>query len=146
MQTLFIVIYFLYRWHTVTYAICQRRSKKLEIARPELHPIPVKSTWHHIGVHFVGPLSPPSSSENRYILTLTDYFSKLACVRALPSKEAEGMVNALKDIFFISGIPAVITSEEGTEFKNRLNSALMSELGITHRLTSCYHPQANGLD
>ena len=94
--------------------ICQRQSKNLEIARPELHPIPVKSTWHHIGVDFVGPLSPPSSG-NRYILTLTDYFSKFACVRALHSMEA-GVVNALKDIF-IFGIPAVITTDQGTEFK-----------------------------
>ena len=23
---------------------------------PELHPIPVKSPWNHIGIHFVGPL------------------------------------------------------------------------------------------
>lgn len=107
--------------------ICQRQSKKLEIARPELDPVPVKCTWHHIGVDFVGPLSPPFSSGNRYILTLTDYFSKFSCATALPSKEAEGVVKALKGIFFMFGIPAVITTDQGTEFKNRLNSALSWE-------------------
>ena len=43
------------------------------------------------------------------------------------------------------GIPAALTTDQGSEFKNELNANLMNALGISHRLTSCYHPQANGL-
>ena len=49
--------------------VCQRMNKKVVVDRPELHPIPVKSTWYH-GIDFVGPISPPSSTGNRYIMTV----------------------------------------------------------------------------
>ena len=73
-------------------------SKKLQIARPELHPIPVKSPWHHIGVDFVGPISPESAQGNRYILTMCDYFTKFAWAKPLPSKEASRVAQSLKEV------------------------------------------------
>ena len=51
-------------------------NKKMDIERPELHPIPVKAPWHHLGMDFVGPISPPAQSGNRYVLTISDYFTK----------------------------------------------------------------------
>lgn len=44
------------------------------------------------------------------------------------------------------GLPAVITSDQGKEFHNSLNRELMGAFGVDHRLTTAYHPQANGLD
>ena len=49
-------------------------------------------------------------------------------------------------LFFIMGLPAVITTDRGTEFRNSLNAELMKAFRIDHRLTTAYHPQANGLD
>ena len=43
-------------------------------------------------------------------------------------------------------MPSVITTDQGKEFKNALNKKMMEEFGIKHRLTTAYHPQANGLD
>ena len=39
------------------------------------------------------------------------------------------------------GLPQVLTTDQGTEFKNELNDELMQILGIEHRLTTAYHPQ-----
>ena len=44
------------------------------------------------------------------------------------------------------GLPSVITTDQGSEFRNEVNAALMITFGIKHRLTTAYHPQANGLD
>ena len=66
---------------------------------PELHPIPVKSPWHHIGIDFVGPLTPVSLKGNRYILTISDYFSKFANAIALPDKTALGVSRALFKVY-----------------------------------------------
>ena len=44
------------------------------------------------------------------------------------------------------GIPAVITTDQGKEFHNKLNKGFEVEMGIDHRFTTAYHPQANGLD
>ena len=131
--------------------VCQRMNKKLTLERPELHPVPVKSPWHHLGMDFVGPISPPSQSGNRYILTLSDYFTKFAWAKAMPTKEAMNVVSALREVstvilchhfipiiiyvaisnflflfasifqlFFIMGLPSVMTTDQGREFHNRL--------------------------
>ena len=39
------------------------------------------------------------------------------------------------------GIPRVITTDQGSEFRNELNKELASLLGVQHRLTTAYHPQ-----
>ena len=65
--------------------VCQRTSRKLNIVDPELHPVPVVSPWHHIGVDFIGLLLR-SSQGCQYILTISDYFSKY--VLAIPIRQA----------------------------------------------------------
>ena len=64
---------------------CQRMNK-ISSTTPELQPIPVKSPWYHIGIDFVGPITPLSHNGNRYILTLSDYFTKWVEAVALPLK------------------------------------------------------------
>ena len=76
-------------------------NKKVNMARPELHPIPVKSPWYHLGIGFIGPYSPPSASGNKYVLTVSDYFTKFVWVKALPTKEASGVAQALREVRFM---------------------------------------------
>ncbi len=42
-------------------------------------------------------------------------------------------------------VPAVITSDRGTQFTSQVWSILCRKLGITHTTTTAYHPQSNGL-
>ena len=53
---------------------CQKMNSKLTTATPELHPVPVQSSWFHLGMDFIGPISPVSSKRNRFILAISDYF------------------------------------------------------------------------
>ena len=39
------------------------------------------------------------------------------------------------------GIPRVITTDQGSEFRNKLNEELNGVLGIKHQLTTAYHAQ-----
>ena len=49
-------------------------------------------------------------------------------------------------LFYIMGLPSVMTTDQGREFCNHVNKELMNVFGIQHRLTTVYHSQANGLD
>ena len=70
-------------------------NKKLTSGTPELHPIPVKSPWFQIGIDYIGPLSPPANDGSRFILTVSDYFTKW--VEAIPTQDkmASTVANAL---------------------------------------------------
>ena len=69
---------------------------KSSLVRPELHPIPVKAPWHHLGfVDFVGPICPASHSGKRYILTISDYFTKWVEAIATSDKSAAEAALAL---------------------------------------------------
>ena len=39
------------------------------------------------------------------------------------------------------GIPRAITTDPGSEFRNKLNEELNRVLEIKHQLTTAYHPQ-----
>ena len=41
------------------------------------------------------------------------------------------------------GLPAVITTDQGCEFKNQLNNEIMKILNIRHCLITAYHPQVD---
>ena len=73
-------------------------NKKLMITRPELHPVPVKSAWYHIGMDFVGPIHPMTHNGNQFILTICDYFSKFGWAKALPTKEAVNVVATIRQV------------------------------------------------
>ena len=77
---------------------CQRGNNKLKKAVGGLHPIPVTpKIFHQLGMDLIGPL-PETALGNRYIITLTDYFSKWAEAAPLPSKHATGVAKFIYSV------------------------------------------------
>ena len=73
----------------------EKRTVKRITERTSKSELPVKAPWYNIGIDFIGPINPSSSKGNRYILTISDYFSKFVEAVALPTKNADGVANAL---------------------------------------------------
>ena len=53
-----------------TNASTANNEQKSNTARPELHPVPVRSPWYHLGIAFISPYSPPSATGNKYVLAV----------------------------------------------------------------------------
>nr|GEV95499.1 reverse transcriptase domain-containing protein [Tanacetum cinerariifolium] len=94
------------------------------------------------GIDFMGPF--PSSKGNKYILVAVDYLSKWVEAKALPSNDARVVVKFLKSLFSGFGTPKAIISDRGTHFCNDQFVRIMSKYGVTHRLSTTYHPQTSG--
>ena len=67
----------------------------------------------------------------RYLLTVIDVFSKRAWVEKLRSKNKTNVADAMKKIVILNN-PTKLMTDEGTEFKNNLFSALMKKHNINH--------------
>ena len=48
-----------------------------------------------IGIDFIGPISPKGSDGDNFILTITDYFTKLAEAVTTPDNSAPSVANVL---------------------------------------------------
>nr|GFB25624.1 reverse transcriptase domain-containing protein [Tanacetum cinerariifolium] len=94
------------------------------------------------GIDFMGPFL--SSKGNKYILVAVDYFSKWVEAKALPTNDARVVVKFLKTLFSQFGTPKAIISDRGTHFCNDLFSRVMAKYGVTHHLSTSYHPQTSG--
>nr|GEZ32791.1 reverse transcriptase domain-containing protein [Tanacetum cinerariifolium] len=64
--------------------------------------------------------------------------------KALPTNDARVVCKLLKSLFARFGSPQAIISDRGTHFYNDQFSKVMLKYGVTHRLSTAYHPQTSG--
>jgi transposase InsO family protein len=105
-------------------------------------PVP---TGPNIRVHMdlFGPLKV-SGHGRRYILVITDAYTKYVVLVPLPNKEAATVAAAVFNHWIcILGCPSQFVSDRGTEFVNDTIKTLYNAFGIKQTLTSAMHPQTN---
>ena len=96
---------------------------------------------------FFGPLKVPSAHGKKYIMVMTDTFSKCTELAAIEDKRAETVGKAFfKSWLCRHGVPILIGSDRGKEFLNETMKKLCEWLGIDHDPTSSYHPQSTSRD
>jgi hypothetical protein len=85
-----------------------------------------------------------AESNKKFVLCITDVFTKYAVVTAIANIEAETVADAIfKDWFAKFGIPAQIHTDGGKEFVDKLSAELFLLLNVHHTKTSPAHPQCN---
>ncbi|GJT04504.1 reverse transcriptase domain-containing protein [Tanacetum coccineum] len=97
---------------------------------------------HDMGIDFMGPFL--SSRGNKYILVAVDYLSKWVETKSLPTDDVRVVVKILKSLFARFGTPRAIISDHNTHFCNDQFAKVMLKYGVTHRLSTAYHPQTRG--
>ena len=124
---------------------CQEaNSPRVPHAGAPLHATPTPDLFEHVALDFVGPL-PTSLHRNRYILVLTDVFSRWVEAYPLPDQTAEATAVCLADWTTRYGSPLILSSDMGTSFLNATIEAFCRIWHIQQQFTSAYHHQANGL-
>ena len=108
-----------------------------------LIPILIIEIFDCWGIDIMGPFPP--SCGYLYILLSVDYVSKW--VEAIPTRTNDHKVvlKFIKEhIFFLFGVPRAIISDGGLHFYNRSFENLLKNYGVTHKVSTEYHPQTNG--
>lgn len=74
-----------------------------------------------------------------------DYFSKWPEAKPIRKKNAEEVAQFLYELICRFGCVNIQINDQGREFCNQVASELHGLTGVHQRVTSAYHPQANGL-
>jgi IS30 family transposase len=83
-----------------------------------------------------------ADSNKKFVLCITDAFTKYTVVTAIASKDAETVADAIyRDWFSKFRILAQIHMDGGKEFINKLSAELFQLLNVSHTKTSPGHPQ-----
>ena len=122
---------------------CQASVNLRKNDRMPLQPIIEVEIFDLWGIDFMGPF--PNSDGFEYIVVAVDYLSRW--VEEIPTRTNDHKI-VLKfiqqNIFSRFGCPRAIISDGGTHFNNHQFCALLKKNGVHHRVTTPYHPQANG--
>ncbi len=130
--------------HTRACTTCQATANKTP-PPPAPHQEYEQSQAPNERIHadLFGPLRG-QDGRNKYILGITDTFTKILRLATIPNKEAATVAMGLwKEWMAIYGIPKVIVTDQGREFTNSLSNAIFSLLKVDHKLTSPYWPVCN---
>ncbi|UYV75771.1 hypothetical protein LAZ67_13001284 [Cordylochernes scorpioides] len=125
---------------------CQRR-KHAPLRPPGLlQPIPPTSVpFQRVGIDLLGRF-PISYLGNKWIIVCTDYLTRYAITRALPSADAQHVAKfVLEDVVLKHGAPREIITDRGRVFQSKLISELTGLCSSAQGFTTAYHPQKNGL-
>ena len=107
-------------------------------------PLPQQSEPNmRVHIDLFGPLKT-SHSGKKYIICITDAFSRFAELVAIPDKTAETVGTALFERWLCRhGLPLEIISDQGKEFCNEVVDKLLDLMNIKKTKTAPYHPQTN---
>ena len=105
---------------------------------------PATTPLEEVAIDIMGELTQTPRG-NRFILVITDRFSKLVRVAAMKQVRAIDVAKAFtRDCVFTYGPPWTILSDNGPQFVARLTLEVYRILGIRDVFTTTYHPETNG--
>ena len=82
----------------------------------------------------------------RYILVVTDHFSKYVNIYPMKDQTAQTIAKHLFEEYVKEhGVPETLHTDQGRQFESRLVQELCSKLGIRKSRSTPYHPQGAGI-
>ena len=111
-----------------------------------LKPITVNVPFQQWGLDFIGEINPASSSQHRWILTATDFFTKW--VEAIPTRNATDnmIINFIQEsILGIFGWPKKFLTDNAKAFKSKAMATFREQNGIVLKHSTPYYTHGNGL-
>lgn len=109
-----------------------------------LCPIPaVGEPFEHVLVDCVGPL-PRTRAGNQFLLTIMCLSTRFPEAIPLRRVTTANITKALIKFFTTFGLPKTVQTDQGTNFLSRAFKQTLASLGVSHSVSSAYHPESQG--
>ncbi|CAG2198006.1 unnamed protein product [Mytilus edulis] len=124
---------------------CEARKKPQKHYQGLMKQYLVGAPLERVAIDILGPL-PKTHSGYRYILVLTDYFTRWAEAYPMIGLTAEEVAEIFVSQFVSRfGVPKQLHTDRGTQFESKLFQDLCSRLKIDKTRTTAMHPQSDGM-
>ena len=98
-----------------------------------------------ICMDLVGPIHPPTSRGNKYVLTVIDMLTGFTIAVPIKNKNAGTICDTYRDnIYCVFGGSSRMLTDNGSKFKNKEMQEVSDTLGLKHIFSPVYMPQSNG--
>lgn len=124
---------------------CQKFAGKQQLKLLPLKPVIASGSFQQWGLDFIGEIHPTSSSQHRWILTATDYFTKWIEVIPTRSTSLKVIISFLKDIIARFGCPIRIVTNNATYFRAKPLTRFCEQFRIALIHSTPYYSQGNEL-
>jgi hypothetical protein len=121
-------------------------ANKAAIPHPKapLGTIPVSAPLDRLFTDILGPL-PETPRGNRYVLLVTDHFTKWVEIFPIPDQTAQTCASViLNEVISRYGCPYDLHSDQGRNYESEIFAELCRMLGVRKTRSSPRHPQCNG--
>ena len=124
--------------------VCQKRKSPTTLSKAPLQTIDVGEPFSFWALDYMGPIAETSRG-NKYILVVTDHFTKWC--EAFPTKDQKASTVAqtlISKVFSRFRPPTILRSDQGANFESNLMHEICDIMGIAKTRTTAYHPQGDG--
>jgi hypothetical protein len=124
--------------------LCMARKPKQKNIRAPMKVFLTCAPMERVTVDIMGPLDR-SAAGNKYVLVVTDTFTKYTEAYALRNIEAKTVARKIVEEWICRfGAMRIIHSDQGRQFESRLFAEVCKLLGIRKTHTTPWRPKANG--
>lgn len=124
---------------------CAERNPPPRKARALLETSEVGYPMERVALDVLGPL-PMTSRGNRYILVVSDYFTRWPEAYATENHKAPTVASKLVNEWVSRfGVMQHLHSDQGRDFESKIFQTMTEMLGVDKTRTTPYHPESNGL-
>ena len=123
---------------------CQRRKIPHPIPKAPMKIYLPGEPGQRVAMDVCGPLKETTSG-NKYVLVISDHFSKYTEAYPMPDQTAETIAKILvKEWFVKKGPPEELHTDQGANFESKLIAEICKLYDIEKTRTTPYHPQGDG--
>ena len=121
------------------------RAREVSSACSPMKLFTISAPLEFVAIDILGPLNPASQDGNKFVLVITDIFSKLT--RTIPVRTITALKVAKEFVqrwICAYDPPKYLLSDNGSQFTFNFFAFVCAYLEVKNLFTAAYHPQTNG--
>ena len=116
---------------------CQANTTRINMEPLSMSELP-PGAWLNLSIDFCGPL--PSGDS---LLVIQDEYSRYPVVEIMRKTTTDNLIQTVDKVFAEFGLPKVIKSDNGPQFRSSPWSTFLKQSGVKHRKITPLWPRAN---